>query len=492
MDSTVVRIETGLVKGVQEGDVLAWRGIPFAQTPRFRAPVPVAPWNGIRDASSFGPIPWQTKISPKIPNPIKPSRMSESLLCLNVVRPAREAQQLRPVLVYIYGGGNRVGFSDQFPGTTLAVRGDLVYVTFNYRLGVFGFVDFSSFSTADHPFDSNPGTRDQLAALQWVQRNIAMFGGDPENVTIWGESAGALAVTTLLGMPSARGLFQRAISQSSPANNAYHADTAAMWARRYLSILGLDQQSVGELHTLPPERLVAAGYRFSLATPDEQPGALSVSPVIGGDLLLQHPIAAIRDGNGNKVPLLIGTCANEGTTFAKIIPDLATSPARLDKMFAMNKPGAKERVVAAYPGYPAPGVAAQMGGDFSFWAPSIEIARAQAMYAPVWMYRFDLAPRLFRLLGLNATHGIDTFLPFAEPQVGTLQGILGGKQDIKAVAQRMQADWISFVQQGKPRPEWPQYSPPQRLTLIFGRTDRVESDPQAEKREAWEQYADYR
>jgi len=195
-----------------------WRGIPYAQAQRFRAPMPPSPWSGVREANDFGPVAPQDRkgqfLGPKPNIPI-----SEDCLSINVIAPPGDARDL-PVMVFIHGGAYSVGSAREIPhlGEVLVRRGDVVFVNFNYRLGALGYLDFTSFATPEHPIESNLGLRDQVAALEWIRDNIAGFGGDPANVTLFGESAGANAVTTLLTVPRARGLFARAIAQSPPPN----------------------------------------------------------------------------------------------------------------------------------------------------------------------------------------------------------------------------------------------------------------------------------
>ena len=244
-----VRVATGLLRGVRERGVLAWRGIPYAAAPvgdlRFRAPRPASTWHGVRDAKEWGLIAPQSHkgqfrgAHPRIPQ-------GEDCLNLNVIAPdermrsgAQLQDSLRPVMVFIHGGAYSVGSSREVPrqGEGLVRRGGIVYVSFNYRLGALGYLDFSRFASPEHPFESNLGLRDQVAALQWVRENIHAFGGDPDAVTLFGESAGGNAVTTLMTVPSAHGLFQRAIAQSAPPNAVYPPALTAEWARDFVSIL---------------------------------------------------------------------------------------------------------------------------------------------------------------------------------------------------------------------------------------------------------------
>ncbi len=228
------RVTGGLVRGIREGATVAWRGIPYAAAPigplRFRSPRRVVPWQGIRNAAVFGRVAPQahkgqfTGVGPNVPS-------GEDCLTLNVVAPSSspDAAPLLPVMVFIHGGGYSVGSSQDFSGQgrNFVRTGRIVYVSFNYRLGALGYLDFSRYSTRRRPIDSNLGLRDQVAALRWVRRNIRAFGGDPDRVTVFGESAGGNAVTTLMATATTRGLFARAIAQSAPSNAVYSRDVAS-------------------------------------------------------------------------------------------------------------------------------------------------------------------------------------------------------------------------------------------------------------------------
>ena len=228
-DGLIVETAAGEVRGVRERGIRAWRGIPYAAAPvgprRFLAPAPAAGWGEVRDAARFGPVAPQNRHGQFIGAASHLPR-SEDCLSVNVIAPDRaDAEAARspgarglPVMVFIHGGAYSVGSSREYPrqGERLVRRHGVVYVSLNYRLGALGWLDFRAYAGLGHPFDANAGLRDQVAALEWVRRNIAGFGGDPDRVTLFGESAGANSVTTLMAVPSAEGLFARAIAQLRP------------------------------------------------------------------------------------------------------------------------------------------------------------------------------------------------------------------------------------------------------------------------------------
>lgn len=246
------------------------------------------------EADRFGSVAPQ---SPMPGMPLGDVRKDEDCLSLNVWSPGTGGDR-RPVMVWIHGGAYFRGASSQpvFDGRALAEKGDVVVVTLNYRLGVFGFGDFSSLNTDSHQFDTNVALLDMIAALRWVQANIASFGGDPDSVTVFGESAGGGAVTTLLTIPAAKGLFHRAIAESSPATSVYNQERAAHVAQVFLEILGGADDPVDRLLTAGTDELLAASDELFARIPAETPGTLAFGPIVDGDLLPDYPVNSFWNG----------------------------------------------------------------------------------------------------------------------------------------------------------------------------------------------------
>lgn len=485
----------GVVRGIGRRRILQWRSIPYAAPPvgelRFRAPQPVAPWSGVRAATEYGFAAMQSRDGARI-GPGKPQPTSEDCLTLNVTAPAEPATVPRPVMVFVHGGGYVLGTSALrlYSGGRLALRGDVVVVSLNYRLGAFGYVDFSEFSTSARPFDSNLGLRDQVAALQWVQRNIAAFGGDPNNVTVFGESAGANAVVSLLATPAATGLFHRAIAQSAPADWAMSATAGRVFARRCLEKLGAAPTDAAEaLNTAPANEIRKAVDRAMGAVLWQQPGSFPAAPVVDGDFLPMDPIESIATGNAHAVPLIIGTNRNEATLFKRFDRSLPTTPGQLHVALSRcGDPELEKRVVAAYPGYPSRAAAVRMGGDFVFWRPTIEVLEGHSRHAPTYAYRLDYAPRALRLAGFGATHALDLVPVFGgvDSAIGRGMTAAGGYRDFLAVQREFQDNWLSFARKGQPLASWPQYTEQRRSTRIIDSPARVEVDPDRAKRLAWQ------
>lgn len=489
----------GVVRGVAEGDdLLRWRGIPYAASTagegRFRAPRPLQPWTGVRDARRFGAAPPQ-----HLPLPIRAAfgrggRSAEDCLTVNVVAP-RASGAPRPIMVWIYGGAFTNGSSSVpvYNGDELARRGDVVFVSFNYRIGVLGFSDLTRYSTPERPIESNLGLRDQVAALEWVRDNIAAFGGDPDNVTIFGQSAGGSSVTTLLAVPAARGLFHRAIAQSPAAHLAYRPDRAQDGGARLVGLLGATEKSAADaVLRASADELVAAGGALAEWTNQATPGALAFAPVVDGEFLPRHPAQAAAAGATHSVPLLIGTTDREAVFFVRTrLTTLPTTPARLDRMFALADPAARERVLAAYRGR---GAVVDVAGDHAFFWPAVGVAEGHAAVAPTYMYRYDFAPRLLRLAGIGATHASELLPLFGRVDSRVVRAVtaLGGQDALHAISERMQRHWVHFARHGAPAPGWPAYDARRRHTLIIDETDRVEDDPRARRRRAWMGFTPYR
>jgi para-nitrobenzyl esterase len=485
-----VEVTGGRIRGVELEGLHQWRGIPYAAAPtgllRLRAPHPVEPWDGVRDASAFGPVSHQVGPLLRVP-------MSEDCLSINVITPPRPGVA-RPVMVFIHGGAYTTGSSREIPhlGEALVREGEVVFVNFNYRLGALGYLDFSEFSTPERPLETNLGLRDQVAALAWVRDNIARFGGDPDNVTIFGESAGGNAVTTLLAVPSAAGLFARAIAESAPPEAVYPSELTRGWGADYVAIL----REVTRDATTPatellletaPTLLVRAASIMRQRTPDAVPGTIAFSPVIDGDLLPERPMDAAAACRTHPVPLIIGTNSREGTLFRGRLDLLATTKPRIRAVFAKTEREARARLFEEYRALPPRSSAAEFGGDYTFWYPSIRLAEAHSAQAPVYFYRFDIATRALKWAGLDATHGIELFAVFdlLDSPLARAAGVLGGRLAFKRAAKRMRQHWLSFARDGAVGDDWPAYTPSSRATLIIDAEDRIELDPRRSRRLAW-------
>jgi para-nitrobenzyl esterase len=486
----LARTAVGDLRGTGEGGVAVWRGVPYAQQPvgqrRFAAPAPLLPWTGVRDAVEHGPLPLQSR-SLVAGDRNDPKIRDEGCLTLTVWSP--DVSGSLPVMVWIPGGAFLTGAGQlqHYNGSRLAANGNVVVVNVTYRVGVFGGFELGDLGEG---FDDNLCLRDQLAALEWVRDNIAAFGGDPDRVTVFGESAGATSVLALLASPAADGLFARAIAQSPALTLIADRATRAEQAQRFLGRLSVSAAQVKEL---PQRQLRRAAGELQMESIATTP-TLAHGLTYGVDLLPRHPIEAARAGAVARVPLIIGSNRNEASMFARDKPPmLPTTPANIDSYFSRQAPQARARVLAAYPHYPRRRAREAIGADAMFVASTWAFADAYSAHAPTYAYRFDHAPWTLRALGLGATHGSEIvhIQHSYDSALGRRMHPLG-RWLPPAVGRRMQRTWLDFATEGWSgglpwSAEWPCYDTARRATrVIRSASDHIVDDPDADRRTAWE------
>ncbi|HEY2300856.1 MAG TPA: carboxylesterase family protein [Acidimicrobiales bacterium] len=485
-----VKVQQGVLRGRHDDGVFAFLGVPYAAAPfgarRMQAPVPPAAWDGVREALEFGP----TAPAPPYPSPLdtvlyEPVIDGDDCLNLNVWTPETGAGGL-PVFVWIHGGGFTNGSGGVVNGSAFA-RGGVVCVTINYRLGVDGFL-----FTGQGPV--NLGLLDQVAALEWVQDNIAAFGGDPGKVTIGGESAGAMSVTTLMAMPKARGLFRRVVAQSGAGHHALSPATAARVAGYLAEDLGVEATHEA-LGRVPLDQLIAAHSALAAETqtdPDPQrwgeilQNLMVFEPVIDGAVLPRLPIEELRAGASSTVDLLIGTNAEEFGLF--LVPSGAwgfVDDAMVDGAAAAY--GLPAAALDAYrknrPGAPPAAVLNAVGTDFFFRVPAIRAAEARFDGpGPTYLYEFTWrSPQFDGKLG--ACHAAEIPFVFDDLAWPVYRPLIGADPP-QSVADTMHAAWVRFVTTGDPG--WSPYTAARRSVMRFDVDSGVVDDPRAEERRLWE------
>ncbi len=491
-----VKIASGTIEGFTRDGVNRWRSIPYAKAPvgplRYRAPQPVQPWPGVRYCHGFGHCaPQQRMYTLLAPGKYQP--MSEDCLTLNVVQPEEPQQDPLPVMVFIHGGGYMLGSSATpiYDGASLARRG-CVYVSVNYRLGALGCLELSSLSTPEITIDDNLFLRDLVMALRWVRENIAVFGGDPDNVTIFGESAGAHAVATLLATPAAKGLFAQAISESPPTGMVRSADVAAEYATRFARQLDAGEQDAAHaLLAARPADLVNALERLIIEGQRDMLGAFAIGPTSQTDYLPTDPVDAMRSGKAHPVPLIVGTNADEGRLFTRFLKLLPTNEPAIERLLAHADPADRERITAAYPGYPAAAACVRLGADFIFGSAVWQIAQAHSRHAPTHVYRFDFATRALQIAGMGATHATELLAVFDvyRSRFGMLLTAGVDSRAARKVSDDVQSRWLAFADGGVPGADWPQYTSDERAVMVLDRRRRVEFDPHSHRRLAWEGFS---
>jgi para-nitrobenzyl esterase len=503
--STVVETAYGPVRGVDDGRVTSWKGVRYAAPPtgdlRWRAPRPPEPWTEVADASVLRPVCPQP-VEPGIPIDLG-APQGDDCLSLNIWASSNiGGGDRKPVMVWIHGGAYVLGSANQplYNGGVLAAGGDVVVVTVNYRLGAFGFLDLSSFSTPRRRFESNLGLRDVLHALHWIRDNIAAFGGDPDRVTVFGESAGAGIITTLLASPAAEGLFAGAIAQSSPATSLYDATRGRRVAAQFLAALGLGDNDIEQLTDAPVEALVAASRTLFNDVPLQCPGTLAFAPIVDGDLVPDHPVKLAREGRSHPVPLIIGTNKHEAALFRWMkSPLMPITPHEIRRMFAemaAEQPDVQlpteDQIDAAYRSRRTKTRGMGVARDVGFRMPSVWLAEGHSAVAPVYLYRFDWSTPMLKAMGIGATHA--TELPYvwgnliAGPKDFTFK--LGGLKTGAAVSARMRARWVNFAEEAQPNglpgePDWPPYHESDRACLIIDRRDAIVNDIDLHIRATW-------
>ena len=475
----VVHIEQGTLEGAIDDGIATYEGIPYAAPPvgalRWRAPQPAPGWPAVRDASAFGPMCPQSKLT--LLQRLKPHFKfpeSEDCLSLNVWTPATAPNAKLPVMVWIYGGSFRNGGSAMpiYDGAELAQRG-VVVVSLNYRLGWLGYFDFPAFA-AEHPGEpsGNFGLLDQIAALKWVQHNIAAFGGDPANVTIFGESAGGMSVNDLMVSPLARGLFAKAISESGLGMLAIPTKAEAQAAAAQFA-LRHDASGPEQAQKL---RALDVG-----AILDDEATAADIAPIADGDVLPDQVDRLFATGQFAHVPYLAGTNSNEST----LMPALRMTPQAM-------LTAAGDRLPAVRETYDQDGGALsddELGKeifDDAFFAAGAEgfaafVARAGE---PAFVYRFAYLADAQRLIASGVSHGGEIPYIFGIRGLAREPGLsmaarLATKQDLAVVAM-MQSYWVNFARTGNPNgaglPQWPAVSPGHSPTLVVNDETRSVED----------------
>jgi para-nitrobenzyl esterase len=487
----VIRTAHGAVRGSVAEGVNRFLGIPYAAPPfgdnRLRPPQRVEPWSGVRHATTYGakppqlpyPPPWNVLIPERGPD-------GEDCLNLNIWTPATAAAGL-PVMVWIPGGMFEAGSGATYDGTCFA-RDGIVCVTINYRVGPEGFLHLGKEST-------NRGLLDQIAALEWVGDNIAAFGGDPGNVTVFGQSAGGMSVGMLLSMPRAKGLFRRAIIQSGGAHQVMSVETAEKVTRQFAQKLGVAATREA-IAAIAPDRLLQAHAELKadlIGHPDpERWGAETVvslllwQPVLDGDVIPGRPIDRIADGYSSFIDLMTGSTTEEWNLFLvpaggidQITPEML--PAAI-AAYGLPVQATLDAYRATHPGASAGELLSAVQGDWYCRIPALQLADAHAKNsAATWMYEFAWrSPQYGGRLG--ACHGAD--VAFVGDLLGPDSEPLEGPNPPQELAGRMHRAWVAFAKTGNPG--WPSYDLTRRATMRFNTTSELVDDPRFRERVLWE------
>jgi para-nitrobenzyl esterase len=495
-------IASGRLRGAFDRGTVVFRGIPYARPPvhgrAFRAPEPPEPWSGVRTAVEFG------SAAPQMVPPMRIVRgligapsasQSQDCLTLNVWTPAADARR-RPVMVWIHGGAFVMGTGASFlyHGARLARRGDVVVVTINYRLGALGFLNHPELRARG--VGANLGLRDQVHALEWVRENISAFGGDPGNVTIFGESAGGMSVGTLLAAPAARGLFHRAILQSGALHHVATEERAAQVAERFLEALGLTPQDAEAVRYARTSEIQRAQQIAAMQTGFGE-SILPWQPSVDGDFLPRTALAALDRGEVTRVPTLVGSNRDEWRLFTLFDPrNRGLAEADVRRRLARQL-GSEAEADALFEVYRS----AQRGrrsparlweavqSDRVFHHPAQRAADGLSeLGIPVWRYLFSWRPPLIGNR-IGSGHGMELPFVFGTLRDGFLRRTLGASYAARRLSRRMRDAWIAFARDGDPGharlPTWPAYDAKDRATLEFDRESALIHGPFASESEFW-------
>jgi para-nitrobenzyl esterase len=495
---SIIETKSGRIQGLSEKGLKIFKGIPYAEPPvdelRFRPSIPKKPWTNVLDCAQFGPLAPQ-RIDTFIGPDSDWEQSEKDCLNLNVWTPGTDNRR-RPVLFWIHGGGLSFGSGAWDDGSALARRGDVVVVTINYRVGIFGYFYFRNEIT-------NLGQLDQITALKWVRENIEAFGGDPCNVTIFGESAGGVAVCALMAMPGAQGLFRRVIAQSGVSHPMVHHPPSEKNTEIILSELGMKEFDREVLQKIPTRKIVEAGSRLELEA--RQKGRnFPYGIFVDGKTLPKHPLEAVRQGFARDIALIVGTNQDEAKLYTAMRPPgkdfdetaLLKSVHRIMRIFGKDETQAKQLIEryrrareGRLPTDPVNILDAVMT-DFRFRIPAIRLAEAQCRHqSQVFSYLFTYqSPAMGGILG--SCHALE--IPF-------VFGGLGGKErkiypkgsaETDVLSGKMMDAWTAFARSGNPShpsiPPWVPYDLKKRSTMILGPEVRLSQDPFGQERMVWE------
>jgi len=492
-----VTTTAGKVRGTVEGSVHAFKGVPYAASTagrnRYMPPAPREPWNNVRDCFDLGlrapqlSSSFHGQVPPEFEVMDRDEPMGEDCLVLNIWTPG--VGEKRPVMVWLHGGGYTSGSGGFvcYDGTQLAKKHDVVAISLNHRLTALGYLYLAGIGGEKYANSSNLGNLDIIAALGWIRDNIAQFGGDPGNVTIYGQSGGAGKVSSLMAMPAAKGLFHRAIVQSGAAVKGVSRDAANKSTEMFLAKLNLKPDQVDQLQTLPVDQLLAA------TTPAGMPGApgLALAPVVDGHSLPTDPFDPVASDISAGVPLLIGTVEDEVAFFPNQILDPiddASLHAHVKQTVRNASDDQVDKLIAAYragrPRASNTDLFLIIASDATFRAGVMTEAERKAAQgkAPVYQYYFTWKSPV-RDGKLRAFHTVE--IPFVFDNVDAAKSMLGSGEDRYALAEKISSAWVSFARSGNPNtklaPDWSTFDTSKRAVMVINDEWKVVNDPHGEE-----------
>jgi len=500
-EQPIASTHLGKLKGFVKDGIQTFLGIQYGKSTdgkrRFMPPEPPESWEGVKDALEYGPICPQggsladnALADNQVIGPLPKLPLSEDCLYLNVWTPAIKDNGKRPVLFWLHGRGFAEGAGSEgwYDGTRLSTRGDVVVVTINHRLNIFGYLYLAELGGEKYAASGVNGMLDAVLALEWVRDNIAEFGGDPDNVTIFGESGGGLKVGTLLALPRAESLFHKAVMQSGPGLRGVNPKQATQFAQEVLDHLGIKKEKIENIHDLTSEQLLDAVKKLA----GTGPGASgSLAPVVDGTLYPRHPFYPDEAPTAINIPLMIGTNKDESALFSAADPKRRAFTEedlhrRLDRMLGERK----EEILSVYkknrpddtPWDLYIGISSE---GMRLWSIQVAETKAASGGAPVYMYLFTWESKYMKGV-FKACHALEIPFVFNNPDIAPFTG---EGEDRYELAAAMSRAWINFARTGDPNgdglPHWPAYDTENRSTMLFNVPCRVENDPRKEERMIW-------
>ncbi len=515
-DKTVIAKTThGQLRGVVQDGLNIFKGVPYAGSPagenRFKAPPKLKAWSGVRDALAYGPQSMQNA-DPMWPKEWKPAPSSEECLFLNVWTPGLRDGKRRPIMFYSHGGGFATGNggADPFPqntshdGASLAKSYDVVVVTHNHRLNLFGYLYLGDLLGEEYAASGAAGMLDIAAALAWIRENAEAFGGDPNNIMIWGESGGGAKTSTLVGLPAAQGNFHKASIESGATLRLRTKDAATESTLSVLSRLGLDKSRARELLKTPAEQLLevqrpAAGGARGGGVSAISGASMGFSPVVDGHHIPVHPFDPVAPPSAAKIPILVGTNKDETIFMMRRTPEyFSLDDAGLRKALEPTLGDRTARVLEVYgksrPGASPTDLYVAITTARWMWNNAITLAERKVAQkgAPVYMYMFVFESEMPAAPGVSyptkAAHALEIAFKFNHPDRANSK-----REDRVQAARNMSRAWASFARSSNPDhdeiPHWPAYTLDTRATMFLDAKCKVVNDPYREERLLWQQLA---
>jgi para-nitrobenzyl esterase len=499
MKTIEVKTANKTFKGLEEEGIYKFLGLPYALPPvnerRFKRAVPDSRIGDIVDCTIFKNKAPQPKAGVlNIENDIV---QSEDCLYLNVWT-TKELDKKKPVVVWIHGGAFMTGETGVkiYDGKNFAVNGDVVFVSIQYRLGIFGFMDFSYLNDDGLQFDTNVGLSDQIEALKWVKANINYFGGDEKNITLMGESAGATSILSLIASPKAKGLFHRAICQSAIVDSLLSKKNARFWAKNAMELMGLEIDDAIGLKQIQVEVALQATSKINETFTDKLPGSWPFGPVIDGDLLPMSIIESFKNNQAMSIPLLLGTNKDEAANFIRDkAPWLPSNQKQINRMFRLNPKLNQELILGSYSSYPNTDALREIGRDMSFVKGNTKVADMNSVFQPTYVYRFDYQTVVTKKMNIGAFHGMEIMFAFNNLNCELSKILTYDGENPQKIADMMHRYWLNFIKWGNPNGiglvEWKLYTKSNRETIVLDLTTKIVNNPDQKGYEIWKDSALY-